>query len=196
VVDVQADFTQYRNGALAVPGTGLDYVQEVTVRTREFKEKGLPIMATRDYHPEDHVSFFTSHPGKKPLDVIKIRDGDQMLWPPHCVQGTPGAEILVPADLITAVVSTGDRTEFESYSGFRDDGGRDTGLMNLLEEYGARSLIVYGLATDYCVRATVLHALEENFEVTLLLGLSRGITPETTQEAIEDMRAAGAKIEE
>ncbi len=196
VVDVQADFTEHRNGALAVPGTGPDYLKQVVKRTREFKEKGLPILATRDYHPADHVSFFTSHPGKKPLDVIKIQDREQVLWPPHCVQGTPGAEILVPSDLITAVVSTGDRTEFESYSGFRDDGGRDTGLKRLLEEYGAKNLIIYGLATDYCVAATVLHALEEHFNVTLLLGLSRGITPEGTRKAVEEMKAAGATIEE
>ena len=65
-----------------------------------------------------------------------------------------------------------------------------------LKNIGARSLIIYGLATDYCVCATVLHALEENFDVTLLLGLSRGITPEGTRTAIEEMKAAGAKIEE
>ncbi len=196
VVDVQADFTEYRNGALAVPGTGPDYLEQVEARTREFKEKGLPILATRDYHPADHVSFFTSHPGKKPLDVIKIRDREQVLWPPHCVQGTSGAEILVPSELITAVISTGNRTEFESYSGFRDDGGNDTGLKDLLEEYSARNLIIYGLATDYCVCATVLHALEENFDVTFLPDLSRGITPEGTRAAIDEMKAAGAKIEE
>jgi nicotinamidase/pyrazinamidase len=196
VVDVQADFTEFRKGALAVPGTGLDYLEQVEARTREFKDKGLPILATRDYHPADHVSFFTSHPGKKALDVIKIRDREQVLWPPHCVQGTPGAEILVPSELITAVISTGNRTEFESYSGFRDDGGHDTGLKGLLEEYGARNLIIFGLATDYCVCATVLHALEENFDVTFLRDLSRGITPEGTRSAIDEMKAAGAKIEE
>jgi len=196
VVDVQADFTEHRNGALAVPGTGLDYLEQVVARTRKFKEEGLPILATRDYHPADHVSFFTSHPDKKPLDVIRIQDREQVLWPPHCVQGTPGAEILVPPDLITAVISTGNRTDFESYSGFRDDGGHDTGLKGLLEEFGAGSLIIYGLATDYCVCATVLHALEENFDVTFLLDLSRGITLEGTRTAIEEMKAAGAKIEE
>lgn len=196
VVDVQADFTEFRNGALAVPGTGSDYVEQVVARTREFREEGLPILATRDYHPPDHVSFFTRHPGKKPLDVIRIRDREQVLWPPHCVQGTPGAEILLPPEVITAVISTGNRAEFESYSGFRDDGGHDTGLKGLLREHGTRSLIIYGLATDYCVCATVLHALEENFDVTLLLDLSRGITPESTRKAIEEMRAAGAEMEE
>ena len=196
VVDLQADFTEFRNGTLAVPGTGSDYVEQVVARTREFRGKGLPILATRDYHPPDHVSFFTLHPGKQPLDVIKIQDREQVLWPPHCIQGTPGAEILLPPDLITAVISTGNRAEFESYSGFRDDGGRDTGLKGLLQEYGTRSLIIYGLATDYCVSATVLHAREESFDVTLLLDLSRGITPESTRKAVEEMRAAGARIEE
>ena len=124
VVDVQADFTEYRNGALAVPDTGQDYVENTVEATRNFKNSGLPIFATRDYHPVDHVSFFTSHPGQKALDVIRIGDREQVLWPPHCVQETPGAEILIPPDLITAVISTGDRSEFESYSGFRDDGGR------------------------------------------------------------------------
>lgn len=195
VVDVQADFTEYRSGALAVPDTGQDYVEAVTEATRNFKNSGLPIFATRDYHPADHVSFFTSHPGKKPFDVIRIGDKDQVLWPPHCVQDTPGAEILIPPDLITAVVSTGDRSEFESYSGFRDDGGRESGLKRLLQDVGAKELTVYGLATDYCVRATVLHAMEEGFGVTLLAGLSRGITPEGTREALEEMQAAGAKIE-
>jgi nicotinamidase/pyrazinamidase len=196
VVDVQADFTEYRNGSLAVPGTGPDYVKEVIERTREFKDKGLPILATRDYHPADHISFFTSHPGKKPLDVIGLQERKQVLWPPHCVQGTPGADILLPGDLITAVISAGDCTECESYSKFRDDGGHDSGLKGLLEEYGAKRLIFYGLATDYCVHSTVLHALEEHFDVTLLLGLSRGVSPETTYTAIQEMRAAGAKIEE
>jgi nicotinamidase/pyrazinamidase len=195
VVDVQADFTEYRDGALAVPDTGRDYVEAVTEATRNFKNSGLPIFATRDYHPADHVSFFTSHAGKKPFDVIRIGDREQVLWPPHCIQETPGAEILIPPDLITAVVSTGDRSEFESYSGFRDDGGRESGLKQLLQDVGAKELIVYGLATDYCVRATVLHALEEGFGVTLLAGLSRGITPEGTKEALEEIQTAGAKIE-
>ncbi len=194
VVDVQADFTEYRNGALAVPGTGQDYVENTVEATRDFKNSGLPIFATRDYHPVDHVSYFTSHPGQKSLDVIRIGDREQVLWPPHCVQGTPGAEILIPPDLITAVISTGDRSEFESYSGFRDDGGRDTGLKGHLEQIGAKDLIIFGLATDYCVKATVLHAIEEGYTVTLLASLSRGITPEGTKAAVEKMISAGAKI--
>jgi nicotinamidase/pyrazinamidase len=196
VVDVQADFTEYRNGSLAVPGTDQTYLEEVTRATRQYKEMGLPIIATMDHHPPDHVSFYTNHPGAKPFDVIHVGQLEQVLWPPHCVQGTPGAEILIPSELFTRVVQTGSRPEFDSYSGFRDDGGNDTGLKAVLETLGAKRLIIFGLATDYCVRATVLHALEEGFRVKLVLRLSKGITPEGTRAAVEEMRERGAVIEE
>ncbi len=107
---------------------------------------------------------------------------------------TPGAEILIPDDLITSVISTGAHSRFESYSGFRDDGGNDTGLQGELQRLGVKDLIIYGLATDYCVKATVLHALELNYRVKLLLDLSRGVAPDTTRAAIDDMKAAGAEI--
>jgi len=194
VVDLQADFTELHNGALAVPDTGQDYVRDVIERTREFKREGIPVVATRDWHPADHVSFFTGHPGAKPFDVVRVGEVDQTLWPPHCVRGTPGAEILIPPDLITEIISTGSRREYDSYSGFRDDGGADTGLRATLEKLGGKKLMLYGLATDYCVRATVIHALEEGFEVTLDLGLSRGITSESTKEAVDEMKRVGAVI--
>lgn len=195
VVDFQADFTEARTGALAVPGTDEDYIKRVISMTRSFKEKGLPVFATRDYHPADHISFHTSHTGKKPFEVMKTQSGTQVLWPPHCVQGTSGAEILLPAELITEVISTGDRKDFESYSGFRDDGGRETGLKRLLDERRINSLIIYGLATDYCVRSTVLHALDEKYKVKFLSALSRGITPEGINSSLEEMRVAGAEVE-
>jgi nicotinamidase/pyrazinamidase len=195
VVDVQADFTEYRNGALAISGTDAAYVEKVISRTRDFKDISLPIFATRDYHPADHVSFVTTHPGTKPLDVVMVEGREQVVWPPHCVQGTPGADILIPDDLITSVISTGAHSRFESYSGFRDDGGNDTGLQGELQRLGIKDLIIYGLATDYCVKATVLHALELNYRVKLLLDLSRGVAPDTTRAAIDEMKAAGAEIE-
>lgn len=196
VVDFQADFTELRNGALAVPGTGRDYVDDVISRTAEFKKMGLPIIATRDHHPADHISFHTSHPGTSPLDRIHVEGREQVLWPPHCVQESEGAEILLPPELITKVVSKGETPESESYSGFRDDSGRDSGLKNILEELGVKDLIIYGLATDYCVQATVMHAREEGHAVTFIESLSRGVSPEGTAAAIEEMKAAGVKIED
>jgi nicotinamidase/pyrazinamidase len=194
VVDFQADFTECHDGALQVPDTGNDYIEEVIAATRTYKEQGLPIVATRDYHPANHISFYTRYQGKQPFDIIEVSGRKQVLWPPHCVQGTEGARILIPSDLITAMASSGDDPDFESYSGFHDDGGRETGLKALLDNMGAKDLIVYGLATDYCVRATVLDALEEGYAVKLVAGLSRGITPEGTREALDEMRAAGATI--
>jgi nicotinamidase/pyrazinamidase len=196
VVDIQADFTEYRNGSLAVPGTGKEYIALVTKRTREYKERGLSIVATRDFHPQDHVSFFTNHPGTQPFQKICVGHKDQVLWPPHCVQNSPGAELLLPPDLIAAVVSKGGEREQESYSAFRDDSGRDTGLKAILQELGAKSLILYGIATDYCVRSTTLHALEEGFAVTVVLGLCRGVTADGTQAAVEELKAKGAFIVE
>ena len=194
VVDIQADFTEYRNGSLAVSGTDQRYVEQVIARTRQFHEQGFPIIATRDHHPPDHLSFFTNHEGAKVLDVIQVEDRKQILWPPHCVQGTPGSDVLLPADLITTVVCKGEHPKYDSYSAFRDDGGHETGLKQRLDELGTKSIIIYGLATDFCVRFTVLHAREHGYSATVLLDLCRGVTPEGTANAVDEMRSAGAVI--
>ncbi len=195
-VDIQADFTEYRNGSLAVPGTGRDYLDLVVRRTREYKERGLPILATRDLHPPDHISFFTSHAGTQPFQEIRIGERNQVLWPPHCVQDSPGAELLLPPDLISFIISKGVERTYESYSAFRDDSGRETGLKALLQDLGVTSFILYGIATDYCVRSTTLHALEEGFAVTVILSLSRGVTADGTRAAVEEIKAKGATIVE
>lgn len=194
LVHFQADFTELHNGALPVPGTDATYVDLVVKSTAEFHEKGIPIVATRDWHPADHISFASNHPGRNPFEVIRIEDREQVLWPAHCVQETPGARILIPAEMITVVVSSGYEREFESYSGFRSDGGTDTGLKRVLDDLGAQELIIYGLATDYCVRATVLHALEAGYSVILEERLCRGITEQGVRSAIEEMAQAGARI--
>lgn len=196
VVDIQADFTELRNGSLAVPGTDKDYIDLVIRRTQQYKEQGLAIVATRDYHPSDHISFCTSHGGAQPFQLITLEGQEQMLWPPHCVQGTPGVEILLPPELVTSIISKGHEVGKESYSGFRDDAGHETGLLDLLQVLGAKHVIVYGIATDYCVRHTARHALEAGLEVTVILGLSRGVSPDTTQAAVEEMRALGATVVE
>jgi nicotinamidase/pyrazinamidase len=195
LVHVQADFTQLRGGTLAVPGTGKEYLERVIAQTREFQQAGLPVVATRDWHPADHVSFASSHPGAKPFEAIRIGEREQVLWPDHCVQDTPGAEILVPADVIATIVSSGYEREYESYSGFSSDGGTDTGLRGALEGLRAEELIVYGLATDYCVQATVMDALELGYAVIVELGLCRGITEEGVHSSVNRMATAGARIQ-
>jgi nicotinamidase/pyrazinamidase len=193
-VDIQADFTELYQGSLAVPGTDRGYVDAVIAATTALKAQGLRIVATMDDHPADHVSFFTSHPGKQAFEVVLLGDVEQTLWPPHCVRGTPGAAFVLPEGLFHHVVHTGTRKEYDSYSGFRDDGGLETDLAETLEKLGAKKLLIYGLATDFCVKATVLHALERGFRVVLDVKLSRGITPESTAAAVQEMLEAGAEI--
>ena len=191
VVDVQADFTELKSGALAVPGTGVQYIGSVEKATRQFLEKGLRVYFTQDWHPADHVSFFTNNPGTEPLQVIEIDGRPQVMWPPHCVQNTPDAEILIAAEGSTKTVRKGMDTKYDSYSGFADDGGLKTEMDSLLRKDGIRNLIIYGLATDYCVKATAIDAADAGYKVTVIKGLSKGVAPETTAQALEEMKAKG-----
>jgi nicotinamidase/pyrazinamidase len=194
VVDVQGDFTKWKNGSLAVEGTDEAYVQTVEESTKKLKEADYPIYATQDWHPANHVSFFTNNPGKKALDVIKLHRKDQVLWPPHCVQNTSGAEILLDKELFKAIVQKGMDPQYDSYSGFQDDGGKKTDMDKLLKKNNIKKLAVYGIATDYCVRATALDAVAAGYEVIMIKNLSRGVAPDTSEKAIEEMKAKGIVI--
>jgi len=191
IVDVQGDFTKWKNGSLAVEGTDEAYVKTVEENTKNLKEAGFPIYATQDWHPANHVSFFTNHQGKKAFDVIKLHGKDQILWPPHCVQNTPGVEILLDKKLFKAVAKKGMDPTYDSYSGFQDDGGKKTDLDQFLKKDGIGKVVVYGIATDYCVRATALHGVAAGYKVVLIKNLCRGVAPDTSQKAIEEMKAKG-----
>jgi nicotinamidase/pyrazinamidase len=194
VVDFQADFTKFKNGSLSVDGTDEAFIKWVDENTRKLKKSGFPIFGTLDWHPANHISFSTSHPGKKPFEVIKIRGKDQVLWPPHCIQNTPGAEVLLDKELLKAFVRTATNPQCEGYSGFQDDGGKKTGLDQLLKKDGIKKLVVYGIATDYCVRATALDAVAAGYKVIMIKNLSRGVAPDTSQKAIEEMKAKGIVV--
>ena len=195
VVDVQADFTELKSGSLAVPGSDAQYISAVQRSTRLFLQQGLGIYFTLDWHPEDHISFYTNNPETEPFQEVEIEKGRmQVMWPPHCVQNTPGAEILIDIEGSAERVQTGANPKFDSYSGFVDDGGNQTGLDRLLRRDGIKKLIIYGLATDYCVKHTVLDAVELGYQVELLVNLCRGISPDTTDSALEEMKARGVKI--
>lgn len=194
LVDVQADFTQLKNGSLAVEATGNQYVESVNDATRKLKSKGFTIVATQDFHPENHISFFNRHENKSVLDIIDIDGRSQVLWPPHCVEQSPGAEILVDSNLVDDIVRKGCDPEFDSYSGFFDDGGKATGLEKMLKHSGFKTLIIYGLATDYCVKATALDAVKTGFEAIVLETLCRGVAPDTTELALEQMAHKGIKL--
>jgi nicotinamidase/pyrazinamidase len=194
VVDIQGDFTKVKNGSLAVEGTDVAYIRAVEENTKKLKAAGFPIYATQDWHPANHASFFTNHKGKKAFDVIKLHEKDQVLWPPHCVQNTPGAEILLDKKLFKAVVRKGTDPQYDSYSGFQDDGGKKTDMETLLQQNKISKVVIYGIATDYCVRATSLDAIAAGYKVIVIKNLCRGIAPDTSQKAIDEMKAKGIVI--
>ncbi len=174
IVDVQNDFLP--GGRLAVPD-GDAVVGPLNRAIEAFRARGRPIVATRDWHPPDHCSF-TAQGGP---------------WPPHCVQGSEGARfaaaLALPPDAL--IVSKADRPDRDAYSGFQD-----TGLAERLRALGVGTLVVGGLATDYCVLNTVRDALAAGFAVWVLEDAIRAVDvePGDGARAIETMRAAGARF--
>ena len=195
VVDVQADFTTAHKGSLAVAGTDQAFLEKVAQATKKFKEAGLPVYATQDWHPAGHVSFAVNNKGTKPFQLATLQDGrKQMMWPAHCVQGTDGAKLLLDNALFTKVVQKGMDTKFDSYSGFRDDGGADTVMDKTLKAAGIKNLIVYGIAIDYCIKFTVLDGIAAGYNVVVIKDLSAEITPETAAEGWKAMKEAGVTV--
>ncbi len=194
VVDVQGDFTQLKKGSLAVSGTDQAFLDKVKKATAALHKAKFPIYGTQDWHPSDHVSFFSNHAGKKAFDMIKVKDKDQVLWPPHCVQGTENARVLVDNNLFVAIVKKGQDKEYDSYSGFQDDGGKKTEMDRILKAADVKKLVIYGIATDYCVKATALDAVAAGYKVMVVEGLCKGVAPETTTKAMEEMKAKGIVV--
>jgi nicotinamidase/pyrazinamidase len=178
IVDVQRDFCE--GGSLAVAG-GAGVAKRITQYLGDHVDDYDLIVATRDYHV-DPGSHFSEHPD--------YRDS----WPPHCVVGTPGSDFHpdLDTDRVDAVF---DKGKYEpAYSGFegKTEDGHD--LADYLRSRGIERVDVAGIATDYCVRATALDALKENFEVKVLSELIAGVAPETSEAAIKEMQGAGVTI--
>jgi nicotinamidase/pyrazinamidase len=177
IVDVQNDFCP--GGALPVAG-GHSIVPVLNRYIDEFTRAGMPIFATRDWHPSKTSHFNTSGG----------------LWPPHCIQGSKGSQFHPDLELPagTVIVSAGMGSDEDGYSGFlgRDDSG--VKLCDLLRQRGVKRIWVGGLATDYCVKHTVLDGLREGFEVVLLEDATRGVNlqPGDSERAVEEMIHAGA----
>ena len=195
VVDIQKDFTTAYKGSLAVAGTDQAYLKKAAEATEKLKGVGLPIYATQDWHPADHISFASNQKGKKPLETITLEDGrTQILWPDHCVQDSEGAKLLLDVNLFTGIVQKGANSKYDSYSGFQDDGGAKTILDQTLKATGIRNLIVYGIATDYCVKFTVLDGMAAGYNVTVVRDLTPEIAPDTAEAAWTEMEEKGAAI--
>jgi nicotinamidase/pyrazinamidase len=193
VVDVQACFVT--GGSLAVPGADQEYVEEVSEATKYFKRQGFMLFASRDYHPPNHISFASSHPGSVPFTTIQLPNGRmQKLWPDHCVYTLGDARLQLDNNPFFEVVKKGQNPQYDSYSAFRDDGGAATELDAILKAKHIKNLVVYGLSTEYCVKASVLDALNLGYVVYVYVDLSRGVSPSDVKKAITEMRSAGAKI--
>lgn len=192
VVDVQNDFCP--GGALAVPD-GDAVVPVINRIARAFPV----VVATQDWHPGGHISFASRHEGKNPFEVIEIQGTEQVLWPDHCVEGTPGADLYpeLDATALRFVLRKGTNREVDSYSAFvENDGTTTTGLAGLLRELGVERIFVSGLATDVCVRATALDGRGAGFHVALLEDACRpvDVPPGNLNRALEQMRTQGVLI--
>jgi len=191
VVDLQPDFLP--GGALAVP-RGDEVVAGIAALAPRF----ATVVATQDWHPRGHLSFASSHPGRRPFERLALPQGEQVLWPDHCVQGTPGAALhaALPDAAITLVLRKGTRREVDSYSAFRENPGPDgrrptTGLAAWLEARGLRRLYVCGLARDFCVKWSALDGAASGFEVVLLDDLTRPVDPASGPSVDAELAAAG-----
>jgi nicotinamidase/pyrazinamidase len=190
VTDIQNDFLP--GGALAV-ADGDAIVPMVNALAKRFAN----VVITQDWHPAHHISFASSHPGRKPFEVIDLRYGPQVLWPDHCIQGSFGAALASDLDIPHAqlIIRKGYHAHTDSYSSFFEaDRRTPTGLTGYLFERGIERVFAVGLATDFCVSWTALDARSHGFEMVVIEDACRAIdTNNSLQAAIAAMDAAGVR---
>ena len=192
VVDVQGDFCP--GGNLPVP-EGDKVVPVINRLSRRFQR----IAATQDWHPQNHVSFASNHPGSNPFDTIRGKEGGQILWPDHCVPGTTGAEFHPQLDTLgfDLIVRKGTDPNLDSYSAFfENDHKTPTGLHFYLEGLKVKSVYLVGLALDVCVYFSAIDALKLGFHTVLVEDACRGIDtpPGSLKARLEEMRKSGVQI--
>ena len=190
VVDVQNDFLP--GGTLAVPD-GDAVIAPINALAHRFAH----VVLTQDWHPDAHISFASTH-DKPALESVALPDGrEQVLWPDHCLQDTPGAEIANAIDIPHArlVIRKGHRVHLDSYSAFKEaDRATPTGLAGYLRELAIVRVFVVGLATDFCAAWTAIDAAAAGFETYLIEDATRGIDAGGSMaRAFADMEAAGVR---
>lgn len=189
IIDIQNDFLP--GGALAVQN-GDAVIPVINKLQSQFDL----VVATQDWHPADHKSFASMHPGKKIFDEIMLDGLPQVLWPNHCVQETEGAEFSVQLDTkkIEAIFRKGMDKNIDSYSGFFDNGKKKaTGMGDYLKGRGVTSIYVCGLAADYCVYFTALDGLEMGFQSTIITDATLPIDKENFEKVMKDYKAKGGE---
>ncbi len=194
LVDIQNGFCP--GGNLAVPHGD----EVVPVINRLIEDGGYDvIVASQDWHPENHGSFASQHPGAKPFEMGSLSGKPQVMWPDHCVQGSPDAEFHPDLNVhaIDYIQQKGENPAVDSYSAFRDnDQAALTGLAGYLRSQQVTELDVCGLATDYCVKFSALDAVDmvPDVKVRFIEDASRGIDPEGIKNAIAEMKAKGIGV--
>ena len=192
IVDVQNDFCP--GGALAIPD-GDKVVPIINAVTGRFNM----VIATQDWHPADHLSFASQHPGREIMETVKVEGIDQVLWPDHCIQGTAGADFVsnLNTHYFTLILRKGTNPKLDSYSGFfENDRKTHTGLEFYLKCLGFSAVYLCGLATDSCVLFSALDAVRAGFKTYLIGDACRGVDiPEGNEKAsIEKMEESGVLI--
>ena len=195
LIDLQNDFCP--GGALAV-NEGDDVIAVANHYAAEFHQRGQPVVATLDWHPASHGSF-ASNAGEAPWSLGELEGLPQVWWPDHCIQNSFGAALHAALEqrYLSAQVYKGQQSQIDSYSAFYDNGHRcQTGLDSWLKARGITALTIMGLATDYCVKYSVLDALELGYSVTVITAGCRGVelSPGDSQQALNEMAAKGAVI--
>ena len=198
IVDMQNDFIP--GGSLAVEEGDL-IIAGINEVAKLFKKKKAQVVLTQDWHPKNHLSFASSHPGKSPGDEFTSNDGaiGPVLWPDHCVQDTKGAEFHkdLKVDLADTIIKKGMNPNVDSYSGFQDNDKRSkTGLREYLISKNVKRIFISGLALDYCCFYTAMDGLDFGFKVYFLLDLTRGVDvpQDNVKNAIESMKNKGIKF--
>lgn len=191
LIDVQNDF---------LPGGALAVVEGDAILgpASELAEMFGIVVLTQDWHPAGHKSFASSHEGAAPFSVTEMPYGPQVLWPDHCVQGTPGADFRLPAgvaDKAALIIRKGMNPDIDSYSAFTEnDKLTPTGLAGWLRERGVQRVVLAGLALDYCVAYSALDATSAGFEVDVVLEACRAIGEDTAAAQISAMERAGVRV--
>jgi nicotinamidase/pyrazinamidase len=194
VIDVQPDFMP--GGPLAVE-EGEQIVEPIAQLIPRFNT----VVATQDWHPRNHRSFASSHPGKKPHDEIPVHGAQQTLWPDHCIQGTAGAALhrALPLDALSMILRKGANPSIDSYSAFRENYGPDakrapTGLAGFLRERGIWRVFVVGLARDFCVRWTAEDSVAAGFKTVVIEDLTRSVFPARASETSQVFERSGVRV--
>ncbi|MCW4113344.1 bifunctional nicotinamidase/pyrazinamidase [Aurantimonas sp. MSK8Z-1] len=187
VIDVQNDFLPGGSLAVADGDAIVPVVNQIATRFAN-------VVLTQDWHTPRHVSFASSHPGKRPFETTELAYGRQVLWPDHCVQGTSGAELAAGLELPQAqlIIRKGFHPQSDSYSAFAEADGTTTGLAAYLRARGISRIFLAGLATDFCVAWSALDAREADFETVVIEDACRAIDADgSLARALADMASAG-----